>query len=54
MNKSLILVVALCLVITYAQQAKKDPCWGEDCTFDARGDPTQKADVVTAVRLIDQ
>lgn len=49
MNKAIIVVLAICIGVALAEV----PCWGEDCTFDAKGDPNQKADIVEAVKVVD-
>lgn len=49
MNKAIILVLAFCIGIAIAEE----PCWGEDCTFNAKGDPEAKADIVEAVSKVD-
>lgn len=50
MNKLIILVFAVCIGICLTET----PCWGEDCTFTASGDPQQKADIKEAVKIVDK
>ena len=32
----------------------EEPCWGQDCKYDARGDPLTKANITDAVKTVDR
>ena len=56
MNKTLALVLVLAMLAFANAQvdANEKPCWGEDCKFNANGDPVQPADISDVVPAVDK
>ena len=55
MSKTLVVIFALTLLAVANSQAApgEKPCWGEDCAFNAAGNPDEPADITEIVPTID-
>ena len=51
MYKTIFVLLVIFISFTTAQE---QPCWGEDCTYDVKGDPVSKATILEAVETIDK